>query len=103
MAKIFCLVGHDAKKILQRCPYLDGIIVYDAQYDHKGFWRILRLGRKLRKYRFDMTIDFQNNRKSHLLSFLSMANLRYGYDNGKWSFCLNKKNGLNFVRNLEIR
>ena len=32
-----------------------------------------------------MAIDFQNNRKSHLLAFLSMARETYGFDNGKWS------------------
>ena len=36
-------------------------------------------------------MDLQNNKASHLLAFLSLANLRYGYDNKKWSFFLNKK------------
>ncbi len=87
-ARIFCLIGNDSKKILQRCPYLDGIIVYDPQYDHKGFWRILRLGRKLRKYRFDMAIDFQNNRKSHLMSFLSFPKDSYGFRRGLLGFAI---------------
>ncbi|MCK4883054.1 MAG: glycosyltransferase family 9 protein, partial [Candidatus Omnitrophica bacterium] len=33
---------------------------------------------------FDVIVDFQNNRKSHLLSFLSFARESYGYNNGKW-------------------
>jgi ADP-heptose:LPS heptosyltransferase len=38
-----------------------------------------------------MAIDLQNNKNSHMLSFLSLAPLRYGYDNGKFSFLLNKR------------
>ena len=33
-------------------------------------------------------IDFQNNRKSHLLAFLSLARETYGFYNGKWSFLI---------------
>ncbi|MDI6605628.1 MAG: glycosyltransferase family 9 protein, partial [Candidatus Omnitrophota bacterium] len=40
---------------------------------------------------FDMVIDLQNNRKSHILSFLSAAPLRYGYTNGKFGFLLNQR------------
>jgi ADP-heptose:LPS heptosyltransferase len=39
---------------------------------------------------FDSVIDLQNNRKSHLLGALSLAASRYGYDNKKLSFLLNK-------------
>ena len=87
-AKIFCLVGKDSRKILQNCPYLDGMIVYDPKHKDKGWMKLFKLARKLRKYRFDKIIDFQNNRKSHLLSYLSLAEERYGHKNGKWSFLL---------------
>jgi ADP-heptose:LPS heptosyltransferase len=38
-----------------------------------------------------MAVDLQNNKNSHLLAFMSLAPLRYGYDNRKLSFFLNKK------------
>ncbi len=84
-AKIYCLVGAESRKILSNCPYLDGIIVYDHRGKDRGYWKLWRLSRKLRGYRFDKAIDFQNNRKSHLLAFLSMARETFGFDNGKWS------------------
>lgn len=84
-AKIYCLVGSESRKILSNCPYLDGIIVYDHRGKERGYWPLWKLSRKLRGYRFDRAIDFQNNRKSHLLAFLSMARETYGFDNGKWS------------------
>jgi len=87
-AKIHCLVGKESRKILHNCPYLDGIIVYDVKGKDRGWMGLIKFSKKLRKYRFDTIIDFQNNRKSHLLSFLSLSNESYGYDNGKWGFLL---------------
>jgi lipopolysaccharide heptosyltransferase II len=49
----------------------------------------LNLAKTLRKKNFDMVIDLQNNRKSHILSFLTLAANRYGYDNKKFGFLLN--------------
>ncbi|MBI5149268.1 MAG: GT4 family glycosyltransferase PelF [Candidatus Omnitrophica bacterium] len=83
-AKIYCLVGKDSRKVLQNCPHLDGIIVDDPKNKYKGWWRTFLLSHKLRKYRFDKIVDFQNNRRSHLLAFLSFSRESYGYDNGKW-------------------
>ena len=87
-AKIYCLVGKESRKILQHCPYLDGLIVYDASFKDRGIFKFLKLTSRLRKYRFDKIIDLQNNRKSHLLSFLSFPRESYGYNNGKWGFLL---------------
>jgi lipopolysaccharide heptosyltransferase II len=90
-AKIYCLVGKESKQILQHCPYLDGIIIYDNKGKDTGFKGILNISRELRKYNFDIVLDLQNNRSSHIISFLSMSANRYGYDNGKFSFLLNHK------------
>ena len=87
-ARIHCLVGNDARKILHNCPYLDGLIVYDKKHKDRGPFKFLKIARKLRKYRFDKVLDFQNNRTSHLLSFLSFPNESYGFNNGKYGFLL---------------
>jgi lipopolysaccharide heptosyltransferase II len=86
-AQIYCLVGGESRKVLQNCPYIDGIIIYDPLHKDKGWIRTVLYSHKLRKYRFDKVIDFQNNRKSHLLAFLSFSRESYGYNNGKWG-CL---------------
>ncbi len=87
-AKICCLVGKPAREILQRCPYIDELIVYDSESKHRGWWGVWKLARKLRKYKLDKVVDFQNNRKSHLLGFLSFCSQRYGYRNNKWGSLL---------------
>lgn len=84
-AKIYCLLGKESRKVLYHCPYLDGLIIDDTRQKSKGWIRAIRLSYRLRKYRFDKIVDFQNSRKSHLLAFLSFPRESYGYGNGKWS------------------
>lgn len=92
------VVGKDIASVLDNCPYIDELILYDYKDADKGFLptgqaglKLLRLGKELRKKNFDLSIDLQNNRKSHILSALVFAPRRYGYKNGKFSFFLNRK------------
>ncbi len=50
-----------------------------------------RLAKRLHRRRFDFCIDLQNNKKSHFLSYATGSARRYGYDNGRYSFLLNRK------------
>jgi lipopolysaccharide heptosyltransferase II len=90
-AGIKVLVGVQAREALEHCPYINDKIVCDFKGSHSGLRGFWRLAKEVQKQSFDIVIDLQNNNKSHALSFLSMAPLRYGYDNGKLSFFLNKK------------
>lgn len=90
-SRISCVTGKDAAPLLSNCPYIDEIIIYDFKRENKGFRQLEKLGGRLRGINFDLSIDLQNNRKSHILSALSFAPRRYGYDNGKFSFLLNKR------------
>lgn len=89
--KITFVVGKDIASVLDNCPYIDELILYDYKDTDRGRLKLLRLGKELRKKNFDLTIDLQNNRKSHILSALVFAPRRYGYKNGKFSFLLNRK------------
>lgn len=89
--KITLLAGNEIKDLLLSCPYIDELLVCDFKNKDKGplgFWKLACL---LRKNNFDMVVDLQNNRRSHLLSFFSLSLDRYGYDNGKFSFLLNRR------------
>lgn len=88
--RISVLVGEGSKEVLMRCPYIDELLVCDFKGRDKGIKAFLRLAGSLSKKNFDIAVDLQNNRKSHLLSFLSMAPERYGYDNKKFGFLLNR-------------
>ncbi len=89
--KISVLVGEEAKEVLLECPYIDELLVCDFKNKDRGFIGFLRLANLLRKKNFDLVIDLQNNRRSHLLSFLTLSLNRYGYDNGKLGFLLNRR------------
>ncbi|MFH1245580.1 MAG: lipopolysaccharide heptosyltransferase II [Candidatus Omnitrophota bacterium] len=88
-AHISVLVASSFKALLESCPYVNQVIELDVNdKSYKNVWHISIL---LRKYNFDMVVDLQNNKKSHLAAYLSGCNKRYGYDNGKFSFLLNKR------------
>ncbi|MDD2679411.1 MAG: lipopolysaccharide heptosyltransferase II [Candidatus Omnitrophica bacterium] len=89
--KISFLVGEESKEALLRCPYIDELLVADLKNKDKGLRGLLAIGRVLRKKNFDLVIDLQNNRASHLLAFLSLSSERYGYDNKKFGFLLNHR------------
>ena len=87
-AWIAVLVGLDCRDVWQRCPYINEIIVYDRRGKDRGWWSLWRLGRRLRSYAFDVTIDLQNNRASHMLTYLSRAPKRCGFGGRPWSHLL---------------
>ncbi|MDD4953997.1 MAG: GT4 family glycosyltransferase PelF [Candidatus Omnitrophica bacterium] len=89
--KISFLVGEGSKEALLRCPYIDELLVADFKGKDKGIKGLLRLGGELRRQNFDLVIDLQNNRTSHILSYLSASINRYGYDNKKFGFLLNHR------------
>jgi len=91
-SRISCLVGKESSEILFRCPYITDFIVYDFKDRDRGVIGLLRIAKELKKKSFDIVIDLQNNRKSHILGFLSSVPQRYGYNiKGKFSFLLNYK------------
>jgi len=96
-AKIYCLTSPYASAIVEACPYINEIMVFDSkQKNLKDIWEE---SKQLRRCHFDKVVDLQNNRVSHLLSFFAFPKESYGYDNGKFSFLLSKKIKNN-VRNI---
>ncbi len=89
-ANIKVLVGVQSREALDRCPYINDRIVCDFKGKDRGVFGLWKLGKELRKSCFDIVIDLQNSKKSHILAALSLAPLRYGYDNKKLSFLLNR-------------
>ncbi len=89
--KITLLASEESKEAVLRCPYIDELMVADFKNRDKGLRGLMNLARIIRKKGFDIVIDLQNNRKSHLLSYLSSSLDRYGYDNAKLAFLLNHR------------
>jgi len=96
-AQICCLTSPQASAIVDNCPYINEVIVFDPLL--KGFKAVWHKARELRRYHFDKVVDLQNNRVSHLLSFLAVPKESYGYNNGKLGFLLSKRIKNN-IRNI---
>ncbi|MDP2912013.1 MAG: GT4 family glycosyltransferase PelF, partial [Candidatus Omnitrophota bacterium] len=90
-ARISVLIGQESKNILKNCPYVDELILYDKKFRNKGLKGMLKISKFLRRKNFDMSVDFQNNRISHAISWLGAIPQRFGYGNGKLSFFVNKR------------
>ena len=88
-AHIAVLVGVESRQILQGCPYVDEIIIYNKVFVKQRFSNFIKLAVNIRRCAFDMVVDFQNTNRSHLLSYISMAPKRFGYRNKKLGFLLN--------------
>ncbi len=87
-ASISLLVEPKLAPLVERCPYLDELITFDRT-EPSGKWkRFFKLGRRLRNRGFDLSIDLQNNWKSHVLAFLAHIPKRYGYKRGGGGFLL---------------
>lgn len=87
--KISFLTSEQSKDILLRSPYIDELLVCDLKNKDKGVTGLWGVGRILRNNNFDLVIDLQNSRSSHLLAYLSGCINRYGYDNKKFACLLN--------------
>jgi lipopolysaccharide heptosyltransferase II len=96
-ARVCCLTSVQTSAIVENCPYINEVMVLDPKA--KSLKALLSKAQELRRYHFDKVVDLQNNRVSHLLSFLTMPKESYGYDNGKFSFLLSKKIKNN-IRNI---
>ena len=89
-AKIYCLTSSAVSSILVRCPYIDGLIIFDSKGKDRGFWGMFGVVKELISLGFDIVIDLQNNNRSHILGFCSRAPKRYGYKNKKLGLLLNR-------------
>lgn len=89
--KISFLVGQEFKEVLLRNTHIDELLVCDFKDNDRGLGGLLKLAKSLRKRNFDMVIDLQNNRRSHILCALTLTLDRYGYDNKKFGFLLNHR------------
>ncbi|OGW87274.1 MAG: lipopolysaccharide heptosyltransferase II [Omnitrophica bacterium RIFCSPHIGHO2_02_FULL_46_11] len=87
-ANISLLVESKLIQLVERCPYLDEIIVFDRSNQKDQWRRLLILGKRLKQRGFDISIDLQNNWKTHLLAFLARIPKRYGYKRGSAGFLL---------------
>src|SRR5688572_5885423 len=79
-ARIAYVVEPVAAPVVQGNPHLDEVIVAPRTGGLTGIREDLRLGARLRRDRYDLTIDFHGGPRASLLTWLSGAPLRVGYE-----------------------
>ena len=78
-AYICMIVDKIGLELLNGCPYLDEIILYDMNGEHKSLWKYLKFILALRRRRFNVSIHFKRFLRSELIGFLSGAKKRIGF------------------------
>lgn len=94
--KLSVLVLKKYAPILQGCPYVDEVITLEN--DYKRLKNIFSISKDLRRKSFDYIVDLQNNKASHLISYLTFPQYSFGYSR-KCGFLLTKH--IRCVKNID--
>lgn len=79
-AHLAYLVEPAAAPVVAGNPHLDSVIVVPRRRGVSGFLRDLQLGWQLRRARYDIAIDFHGGPRASLLTWMSGAPRRIGYN-----------------------
>ncbi|OQA57836.1 MAG: ADP-heptose--LPS heptosyltransferase 2 [Candidatus Omnitrophica bacterium ADurb.Bin277] len=88
-ATITLLVDRRLARMMADCPYLDDMILLDRKKLSNPFY-LLKSAKRIREESFDMSVDLQNNKYTHLLAYLGGAVQRCGFSRGFWGGLLNR-------------
>ncbi len=89
-AYITMMVSPYAAGVVEGNPYLDEVIVYDKDKEHKSWWSSFNFCRELSRRKFDLAVILHPTNRAHLLAFLAGIPRRVGYDK-KLGFLLTDK------------
>lgn len=87
--KITLVVGRAAYEIVAHCPYVDDIVIYDGDGKDRGWARNWKFADRLRRIGFDVSVDLQNSKRTHVLARLVGVPVRIGF-NRKFGWLLNR-------------
>ena len=90
-SNIYYLTIPLGKEVLKNNPKIKEVIVYDKRGKDKGFGAFISFVRKIRKLKIDICLTPHRYLRSSVLSLLSGAKIRVGYDIANLSFVFNKK------------
>jgi len=79
-ARLTCLCVPRVKEVLQYCPYVDKIIVYDERSKHRYPWKKWKIIRYLRQEKFDSAFLLHRSMTRALMVYLAGIPLRIGYN-----------------------
>lgn len=90
-SQVIFLTTPDAKSIADACPFVDETIVFDKRHRDKSFYRLVRLGKKLKAFKFKAVFTPHRSLRSSLLTYLSGSKIRFGFDKNNGNFFYSQK------------
>ncbi|MFZ5801807.1 MAG: lipopolysaccharide heptosyltransferase II [Candidatus Omnitrophota bacterium] len=87
-ASISLLVDKKLAPLVSHCPHLDEILPLERGRLSRLAY-LFKMAKTLRKEKFEVSVDLQNTKWTHLLTFLSGVPDRYGFRRGKFGFLVN--------------
>jgi len=78
-ARLTCLCVPRVKEVLQYCPYVDKIIIYDERGKHRMPWQKLKLIQYLKREKFDASFLLHRSMTRSLMVYLAGIPLRVGF------------------------
>ncbi len=106
-ARIDMLVKKGNESLVNTSPKIDNVYIFDKS--HGKYRHMLELTRLFRKTAYDRVINLQRFGSSGLITFLSGAKIKVGFDKNPFAFCYTRKvkheigNGTHEVtRNLSL-
>jgi lipopolysaccharide heptosyltransferase II len=90
-ARVSCLAVPRVKDVLEQCPFIDEVIVYDEKGSHWSPLGKFQIIMNLRREKFDVVFLLHRSMSRALLMFLAGIPERVGYDTKKQSRFLTHK------------
>lgn len=87
-AHISLLVDSRFSSVVSGCPYINEVVLFDRKKARSWMW-LARFAKRLRRENFDLSVDFQNTKRTHFLAFLAGIPDRYGFGRGFFGKLLN--------------
>ena len=79
-ARITMLTVPLTESIARMNPYVDEVLVYDKRGREKGMLGMLRMARRLHRYRFDLAVCMNFAPRGAVVAWLARIPKRFGYD-----------------------
>lgn len=101
-ATLVLLADRPLIPLVSPSPYLDELIPVDRQR-LSNLSYLLKVAKRVRKEGFDLSLDLQNNKWTHLIAALAGVRERYGFRRGRFGFLLNRPDRTFEVRESPVR
>lgn len=88
-ATIHLMVDKRLAPLVSSSPYFNEIIPVDRRKLSRLLY-LLRVAKKIRDEGYDVCVDLQNSKWTHLLAFIGGIRERYGFVRGRFGFLLNR-------------